>query len=54
MRLLTGLIALLPSIGQAETHDVNMLTRGDTGAMVYEPAYLEIAPGDTVPPYACS
>lgn len=48
MRLLTALIALLPSIGHAETHVVNMLTRGDTGAMVYEPAYLEIAPGDTV------
>lgn len=48
MRLLTALIALLPSIGYAETHDVKMLTRGDTGAMVYEPAHLEIAPGDTV------
>lgn len=48
MRLLAGLIALLPSIAQAEIHDVNMLTRGDSGAMVYEPAYLKIAPGDTL------
>lgn len=48
MRLLTALVALLPSIGYAETHDVKMLTRGDTGAMVYEPAHLRIAPGDTV------
>ena len=48
MRLLAGLIALLPSIGHAETHDVRMLTRGEAGAMVYEPAYLEIAAGDTV------
>lgn len=48
MRLLTALIALLPSIGYAETHDVKMLTRGDTGAMIYEPAHLKIAPGDTV------
>ena len=34
MRLLAGLIALLPSIGHAETHDVRMLTRGEAGAMV--------------------
>lgn len=32
----------------AETHDVQMLSRGKTGPMVYEPAYLNIAPGDTV------
>lgn len=48
MRFLTALVALLPSVGYAETHDVQMLTRGDTGAMVYEPAHLQIAPGDTV------
>lgn len=48
MRLLTVLIALLPSIAYAETHEVKMLTRGDTGAMVYEPSHLQIAPGDTV------
>ncbi|UOA32807.1 Pseudoazurin [Sulfitobacter sp. DSM 110093] len=48
MRLLTALIIFPPSIGYAETHDVKMLTCGDTGAMVYEPAHLQIAPGDTV------
>lgn len=48
MRLLIALITLLPSVGYAETHTVKMLTRGDTGAMVYEPAHLQIAPGDTV------
>ncbi|MCA0962350.1 pseudoazurin [Salipiger bermudensis] len=48
MRLSIALLALLPTIGHAEIHDVAMLTRGDTGAMVYEPAYLEIAAGDTV------
>ncbi|MDD9725189.1 pseudoazurin [Roseovarius sp. SK2] len=48
MRLLTALITLLPSIAYAETHEVKMLTRGDTGAMLYEPAHLQIAPGDTV------
>ncbi|WP_242468895.1 pseudoazurin [Rhodovibrio salinarum] len=39
---------LLTSPVAAEVHEVKMLTRGDAGAMVYEPAYLEIAPGDTV------
>lgn len=32
----------------AETHYVKMLNRNDTGGMVFEPDYLEIAPGDTV------
>jgi pseudoazurin len=32
----------------AETHEVRMLNRGETGAMVFEPAFLKIAPGDTV------
>ena len=33
----------------AEDHQVHMLTRGEDGQMmVFEPAYLEIAPGDTV------
>ncbi|MBL3569753.1 pseudoazurin [Rhodovulum sp. BSW8] len=48
MRLFAGLLALIPLAGHAETHEVRMLTRGETGAMIYEPAYLEIAPGDTV------
>lgn len=39
---------LLASPAWAETHQVRMLNRGETGAMVYEPAYLNIAPGDTV------
>ncbi|MCZ4262830.1 pseudoazurin [Limimaricola sp. G21655-S1] len=33
----------------AETHEIRMLSRGADGAMmVFEPAYLEIAPGDSV------
>lgn len=32
----------------AEMHYVKMLNRNDTGGMVFEPDYLEIAPGDTV------
>jgi len=33
----------------AEDHEIQMLTTGsDGGRMVFEPAYLEVAPGDTV------
>ena len=40
--------ALLCSPALAQTHEVKMLTRSATAGMVYEPAYLQIAPGDTV------
>jgi pseudoazurin len=39
---------LMASAAYAEDHEVMMLNRGDAGAMVYEPAFLQIAPGDTV------
>lgn len=32
----------------AAEHEVKMLNSGETGRMVFEPAYLAIAPGDTV------
>ncbi|MDS7594721.1 pseudoazurin [Agrobacterium tumefaciens] len=32
----------------AETFEVRMLNRGEKGSMVFEPDFLEIAPGDTV------
>ncbi|MFT4014649.1 MAG: pseudoazurin [Paracoccus sp. (in: a-proteobacteria)] len=32
----------------AELHEVRMLSRGETGAMVFEPALLQIQPGDSV------
>jgi pseudoazurin len=40
--------ALLCASAQAEIHEVKMLNRGAGGALVYEPDYLKIAPGDTV------
>ncbi|KQB53634.1 hypothetical protein AQS70_09910 [Pseudomonas endophytica] len=40
--------ALLSSSVLAQTHEVKMLTRSATAGMVYEPDYLQIAPGDTV------
>lgn len=48
MRTLAWLRALMPMTAYAETHDVAMLTRSGAGAMIYDPPYLEIAPGDTV------
>lgn len=38
----------LSSAAFAETHEVQMLNRSDAGTMVFEPAFLRIAPGDTV------
>ncbi|MGB7318954.1 MAG: pseudoazurin [Planktotalea sp.] len=32
----------------AETHEVKMLNKGDAGKMIFEPAFLQIAAGDTV------
>lgn len=42
--------AMIPAgAALAETHTVEMLNRSDDGQyMVFEPAYLEVAPGDTV------
>ncbi|TBU87031.1 pseudoazurin [Phytopseudomonas dryadis] len=44
--VLLVLLGAAPAL--AETHEVKMLNRGATGAMVYEPDYLAIAPGDKV------
>ena len=49
MRLLLALcITLLPGLALAETYEVRMLNRNESGSMVYDPPYLNIAPGDTV------
>jgi pseudoazurin len=32
----------------AAEHEVRMLNKGEAGIMVFEPAFLEVAPGDTV------
>ncbi|MCU1727431.1 pseudoazurin [Pseudomonas sp. 7P_10.2_Bac1] len=40
--------ALIGSSALAQTYEVKMLTRSAKAGMVYEPDYLQIAPGDTV------
>lgn len=32
----------------AETHEVKMLNKGEEGRMVFEPSFLQIAPGDSI------
>ncbi len=46
--ILTAALALLGTAATAETHDVQMLNRGAEGAMVFEPAYVNAAPGDVI------
>lgn len=43
-------IGLLAGVGAASAadHQVKMLNRGDAGMFVFEPNYLEVAPGDSV------
>lgn len=43
--LVAGVIA---APATAEEHVVKMLNRGEAGAMVFEPAFVKAAPGDTV------
>ena len=41
-------LALAAAPASAKEHQVKMLNKGAAGLMVFEPAYLKIAPGDTV------
>jgi len=39
---------LFPGSASGAEHEINMLNKGEAGIMVFEPAFLEVAPGDTV------
>jgi len=39
---------LAAAAAAAAQHEIRMLNKGEAGIMVFEPAFLEIAPGDTV------
>ena len=41
-------LALPGAAALAESYQVQMLNRGESGAMVFEPAFLHVQPGDTV------
>ena len=40
--------AMMASPLIAETHEVQMFNRNEQGAMIYQPEYLQITPGDSV------
>jgi pseudoazurin len=46
--LLTAAAWLAPGPASAAEHEIRMLNKGEAGIMVFEPALLEVAPGDTV------
>ena len=52
LRASLGVAAMLAAAGLAPAgaaeYEIRMLNRGEAGIMVFEPAFLEIAPGDTV------
>lgn len=53
MRLLTtslaaALLALVGGAAVAETIQVQMLNKGEQGAMVFEPSFVQAQPGDTI------
>ncbi|MET1416603.1 pseudoazurin [Roseibium sp. HPY-6] len=49
MRLLLSIcLSQLSGLAIAETYEVKMLNRNDSGSMVYDPPYLNVEPGDTV------
>ncbi|RGP38978.1 pseudoazurin [Pseudotabrizicola alkalilacus] len=49
-KLITASLAalMLASAANAENFEVKMLNKGDDGAMVYEPAFVQAAVGDTI------
>jgi pseudoazurin len=47
--MLGGAVALAGAgAANAAEHEILMLNKGERGAMVYEPAFVQAAPGDTV------
>lgn len=45
---LAALLGLGAAAASAATHEVQMLNRGEAGAMVFEPAFVTAAPGDVI------
>lgn len=46
--LLAAALLALPAAASAVEHEIRMLNKGADGAMVFEPGFLRVAPGDTV------
>lgn len=48
LALMTALTPAILTPAMAADHEVRMLNKGEAGAMVFEPALVQAAPGDTV------
>jgi pseudoazurin len=50
MSVLLVMVTSLAAVATASAaeHEIRMLNRGDAGVMVFEPAFLEVSPGDTI------
>ena len=46
--VVAGTLALLTAPVYAADFEVRMLNKGEAGAMVFEPAFVKLSPGDTV------
>ncbi len=46
--LATGMMAIAAHGAAAAEHEVHMLNKGEKGTMVFEPDFIQAAPGDTV------
>ncbi|MGG7643549.1 pseudoazurin [Rhodovulum sp. YNF3179] len=46
--VMASALALGAAAAQAETFEIEMLNRGEAGAMVFEPAFVKAAPGDVI------
>ncbi len=46
--LVAALALLAGAASASETHTVQMLNKGEDGAMVFEPAFVQAQPGDTI------
>lgn len=48
LALATAFMAIAASGALAADHEVQMLNKGDKGAMVFQPDFIKAAPGDTI------
>src|SRR5262245_13328969 len=46
--LAVGMTIALAGAARAEEHQIQMLNKGDKGAMVFQPDFVRAAPGDTI------
>ena len=46
--MMTAAVVLAAMAANAETYEVKMLNKGESGAMVFEPAFVKAAQGDVI------